>query len=107
MRYSAILFFVGAIGVGPHLAGAPQAGLPADSNASVDVIVRYRRPPTDNHRFRARQRGGTLRADLPLIRGTLYSIPAGSLEALARDPDVESVSPDRVVKGALDYAIPT
>ena len=52
-------------------------------------------------------KGAVLRRELSLVKAAVYSAPAEALEALSSDPDVVFVSPDRVVKGMLDYAEPT
>ena len=42
-----------------------------------------------------------------LLNAAVYSTTRGQLKKLAEDPDVKYVSPDREVKGTLDYAAPT
>src|SRR5271169_1787702 len=76
----------------------------ADPNASVDVIVRYKNPPSALHHDRMARRGGKLRRELSLVRSALYSVPASELESLSNDPEIEYISPDRAVRGKLDYA---
>ena len=66
-------------------------------DASVDVIVKYRQAPTSAHHSRIIARGGEFKQSLEIIRAAHYSIPAGQLEALSNDPDVESISPDHQV----------
>ena len=41
------------------------------------------------------------------MRSATFTVPADKLEALAADPDVEYISPDRPVFASLDYATPT
>jgi hypothetical protein len=52
------------------------------------------------------QAGGIERALLDAINGGLYSIKGAALEALARNPNVTYISPDRPVQATLDYANP-
>jgi serine protease AprX len=77
-----------------------------DQNATVDVIVQFKHAPTEEHHRSVRDRGGMHKADLHLIKGALYSIPASAIESLADDSEVDYISPDRPVRGALDYAAP-
>jgi serine protease AprX len=66
-------------------------------DASVDVIVKYRQAATPAQHNRIMARGGEFKQSLDIIRAAHYSIPAGQLEALSNDPDVESISPDHLV----------
>ena len=75
-------------------------GLPPDK--TVDVIIQYKHVPSEAHHQRVRGRGGLHKRSLDVIRGSLYSVPAGAMEELAADPDVAFISPDREVRGALD-----
>jgi len=67
------------------------------TGATADVIVQYRAGPTALHHRRVLDAGGQLRSELAVIHAAHYSIPASQLEALSNDPDVEYISPDRVV----------
>ncbi|HJT86462.1 MAG TPA: S8 family peptidase, partial [Bryobacteraceae bacterium] len=78
-----------------------------DANAPVDVIVQYRHAPTERHHALVRQNGGMLKNTLEVIRAGHYSIPAGALDALAADPEVVHIWPDRPVKSSLDVTAPT
>ena len=73
----------------------------------VDVIVQFQAPVTAAYHQKVIDRGGQLKQALEVVRGGLYSMPAGMLEDLAQDPDVNYISPDRTVRGMLDYANPT
>src|SRR5713226_5166809 len=44
-----------------------------------------------------------LSKDLDALKGGHYTVPVESLDALANDPDVAYISPDREVSGSLDY----
>src|SRR2546426_8028145 len=72
---------------------------------AVDVIIQFRRTPTHVQRGKVQKKGGVLRGKLDAIKGALYSLPVNALEAVADDPDVVYISPDRPLSGAstLDY----
>src|SRR6185312_2500628 len=74
----------------------------ADPNANVNVIVRYRQPPAGTNRSMAAGPGGMKKTELPSIQGVAYSIPAGSVQNLAADPNVLSIVADRKVRMLLD-----
>jgi serine protease AprX len=63
----------------------------------VHVIVQYRVPPTQTHFSRVVAKGGSLEENLPIVKGGAFTVKAGSLAALANEPDVAYVSPDRTV----------
>lgn len=102
MRYSALLFLLAS---GLSAADGPRGKLdPAlvdlsSSTHSIDVIVQYRNTPTEADHNRAAARGGELKHSLGIIRAAHYSIPANQVQALADDPNVEFIAPDRAVKG--------
>src|SRR5258708_7766094 len=73
-----------------------------NSGASVDVFIQFNQTPTDAHHQRVQNRGGVLKTKLDFIKGAHYSVPVESLDALADDPDVVYISPDRRLSGALD-----
>src|SRR2546428_10169139 len=72
------------------------------SGATVDVIIQFNQTPTDAHHQKVQDRGGALKTRLDVIKGAHYSVPVESLEALADDPDVAYISPDRQLNGSLD-----
>src|ERR1700694_5672547 len=73
---------------------------------SVDVIVQFRASHSDVHHQKLRKLGGRLRGELHFIEADSYSVPAGALASLAQDPEIAYISPDHIVKGALDYSAP-
>src|SRR6266478_8287456 len=77
------------------------------SGATVDVIIQFNQTPTDAHHQKVQNKGGVLKTKLDFIKGAHYSVPVESLDALADDPDVAYISPDRPVRGALDNAVAT
>src|SRR6266566_4985821 len=72
------------------------------SGATVDVIIQFNQTPTDAHHQKVQNKGGVLRTKLDFIKGAHYSVPVESLDALADDPDVAYIPPDRRLSGALD-----
>ncbi|HUA17822.1 MAG TPA: S8 family peptidase [Bryobacteraceae bacterium] len=78
----------------PDLAGR-------DSQAPVNVIIRYQRPLEQRHIDAVVRRGGHALRRLDLVNGAAYSVPANALAELANDPDVAYISPDRPVHAAL------
>jgi len=68
------------------------------SSARVNVIVQYRVPPSPGHFARVVAKGGTLQQNLPVINGAVLTVTGRSLKALAKDPDVAYISPDRTVR---------
>lgn len=92
------------------LAGSPKIAADLtgiDPHSVVNVVVQFTAPPAAQNRARIAELGGVEKADLSLIKGALYSLPAGALEALANNPNVRYISPDRRVEATLDYANPT
>src|SRR6266581_2228196 len=77
------------------------------SGATVDVIIQYNVPPTDAHHQNVQSKGGVLKTKLDFIKGAHYTVPVEALDALADDPDVVYISPDRPVHGALDNTVAT
>lgn len=71
--------------------------------ATVDVIIQFDQTPTAAHHQRVQAKGGVLNAKLDFIKGAHYTVPVESLDALADDPDVAYISPNRQVTGSLDY----
>jgi subtilisin family serine protease len=76
-----------------------------DPEATVDVIVQFKHPPTEAHHEMLRRMGVKHRADLHLVAGDAVSMPAHSLAALANNPEVAFIALDRPVHGLLDLTI--
>src|SRR5260370_32823552 len=77
------------------------------SGGTVDVIIQFNQTPTDAHHQKVQNKGGVLKTKLDIIKGAHYSVPVESLDALAADPDVTFISPDRPVRGAIDTTVAT
>ena len=91
------------------LAFAQNANLSRDltgvsSTTNVNVIVRFKHPPSDADHQRILQlsNGGALLKKLRSVKGGEYKMPAAALARIAADPGVAYVSPDRMVGGKLD-----
>jgi len=77
-----------------------------DPASNVNVIVQFKEAPTEAHHQKIRARGDLHKGNLELVKGSLYSMPAGKLKELAGDPDVAYIAPDRPLTSTavqLDY----
>src|SRR5216683_6788486 len=72
-----------------------------NSGATVDVIIQFSQTPTDAHHQKVQGKGGALKTKLDFIKAAHYSVPVEALDALADDPDVVYISPDRTVRRSL------
>ena len=75
------------------------------NGATVDVIIQFNEIPTPAHHQKVRNKGGVLKTKLDFIKGAHYSVPVDALDALANDPDVAHISPDRKVRGMVDPVV--
>ncbi len=73
------------------------------NGATIDVIIQFNQTPTTAHHQKVQGKGGVLKTNLDFIKGAHYSVPVEALDALADDPEVVHISPDRPVSGSLDY----
>ncbi|HZD30773.1 MAG TPA: S8 family serine peptidase, partial [Candidatus Angelobacter sp.] len=78
----------------------------ASGMRAVPVIVQYKNVPVTTQRGAIQTRNGQVVGQLAVINGMQASVPAASLAALAADPSVAYVSPDRVVRGHMNNAAP-
>ncbi len=91
----------------PAFAGKEKLSreLRSQSQPQVDVIVQFRQTPNSKHLAKVTGKGGKLKHQLGLVNGAAFAgLPAGALAALADDPDVAYITPDRKVNGAADYS---
>jgi hypothetical protein len=103
-RFALLLIPLLCFGRSPKLASDLDN---VDPQSTVDVIVQFATPADNEQHQKINQVGGLLRADLELIQGAVYSIPAAALTGLANNHNVLYISPDRQVTATLDYADPT
>src|SRR5713101_6218525 len=109
----ALLILITLLAAGLSLADGKKHKLSKDLEAlkggnngtTLDVIIQFSQTPTDAHHQKVQNKGGVLKTKLDLIRAAHYSVPVESLDALADDPDVAYISPNRPVRGALDHVI--
>src|SRR5207244_13644069 len=97
-------FLAGTLAAGNGKLAKDLEALNGASN--IDVIVQFKEAPAERQHQKIRARGGSFNKSLGLIKGALYSVPAGKLKDLADDPEVVFVSPDRPLRGAVDNAVP-
>jgi subtilisin family serine protease len=80
---------------------SPELGsLP--TGADVDVIVQYKTAPTAANHARVTALGGRLHGEMSHVRAAHYTVPRSQLKALAEDPDITYISPNRPVRGMLN-----
>jgi hypothetical protein len=89
--------------IAPELAGF--AARTKSPNQRVDVIVQFRQSPTRSHYQRMANLGGLRGRSLDLVRGGVFNLPVNAIQALANDPDVLYLAPNRPVQmtGADEY----
>ncbi len=80
---------------------SPELRSLANGN-DVDVIVQYKASPTEANHARVAALGGKLRGEMRHAGSAHYTVPRAQLRALAEDPDVAYISPNRPVKGMLN-----
>ncbi|HBY59633.1 MAG TPA: hypothetical protein DEH78_07400 [Solibacterales bacterium] len=85
---------------------AKKISVDVPSSGQVDVIVQYRQTPGAAALDRLQRLGGQLRNRFRSVPAASVTLPAAALAALDSDPDVTYVTPDRKVKGSLEYASP-
>ena len=69
--------------------------------SKVEVIIRYKVPPSDQHFKRIASHKGTVLTDFSFIKSLHASIPASRLADLAKDKDVEYISLNRSLRSKL------
>jgi len=72
------------------------------SEASVDVIIQFRQPPSETD---LAGEEFTKKAELPVVKAQLITVKGSNLSSLASHTNVAYISPDRPVRGALDHVI--
>src|SRR5258707_9404617 len=93
---SATLLAFGGSKVAPDL---PQS----DPNATVDVIVQYKTPPSTDE---LKQLGayGHIKKIYSVIRGVNVTLTVKAIQGISADPNVAYISPNRTSKGAVDIS---
>ncbi len=109
----ALLALITLLAAGLSLADSKKSKLSKDADAlkgghkgaTVDVIIQFNQTPTEAHHQKVRNKGGALKTKLDFIKSGHYSVPTEALDALAGDPDVAYITPNRPVKGSLDHVV--
>jgi len=109
----ALLALITLLAAGLSLADGKKSKLSKDADAlkgghkgaTVDVIIQFNQTPTEAHHQKVRNKGGALKTKLDFIKSGHYSVPTEALDALAGDPDVAYITPNRPVKGSLDHVV--
>src|SRR4051794_20433442 len=86
---------VAALAQGTHLSRELRQ---ASSESNADVIIQFKQAPTVGDLQLLRDLGGVLKANWGVIRSASYSIPATSLQSLAANSNVLSISPNRRIR---------
>jgi serine protease AprX len=73
----------------------------AASTATLDIIVRYKTPPTSTQYQAVTKLGGTLTTQYGAVPSANYSVPKSAIQSLAADPNVAYISLNRPVKSSL------
>ena len=76
--------------------------LPAN-DVAIDVIVQFTSPLSDQQDRDVQSKGGALKAKLGRSNAAIYSVKGSSVRDIAALPEVAYVSPDRALRGQLDY----
>src|SRR5258708_5755323 len=87
-----------------HAQGLLQS-LPLLSESElVDVIVQFKHKPGRKHFRKVERFGGALSRQLQSVNGGHFRLPLSVVQALASDPDVAYISPNRKVRvTSVDY----
>ena len=91
-------------------AGSPKISKDLEGlepGAFVDVIVQFKKAPSEADFGAVRGRGATEKKRLPLIKSGVFSLPVAALAGVANNPAISYISPDRPVTASLDYAVET
>lgn len=75
-----------------------------DPSSTVDVIVQWKNAAGQEQDDKVSNWGGKTKHKFSSVKAGKYSLPAYAVSALADDPDVAFISPDRPLKAKTDYA---
>jgi hypothetical protein len=95
-QFIAVLAFAGVLLAGNKL--APDLN---GSNATVDVIIQFQTPPT-NQELKGLGINGRLKKQFKHINAVNAEIPQAVVANLENDPNVTYISPNRNMAGSLD-----
>ena len=94
MRIAILAFAAAGLAYGQHHPKISAELEGRDPKATVNVIIQYRQGAQQRHVDAVSRKGGVHKSNLDVVNGAAYSVPAGALEELANDPEVEFISPD-------------
>jgi len=77
------------------------------SSAKLDVIVQFLTAPGTSAINSVTGPGGSLKHQMPGINGAMYTLPAAAIAGLEKNPHVKFATPNRKLKGHLEFAEPT
>jgi serine protease AprX len=75
-------------------------------NGTVQAIVQFRRPPQSSDLADIAATGGTLKRSFRHVPAAVFTLPVQALKGISAHPQVLYVSPDRALKGQLEFAAP-
>jgi serine protease AprX len=107
-----LITILGALAAAGNLFANPKIAKDlqnAAANPAAKIIVQFNRPPSQSQLDLLKTLGGLLglNLDLGLINALVYTISSDAIAVLANNPDVKYISPDRPIKGSLEFANPT
>ncbi len=74
------------------------------TNGSVEVIVQFQNDPSDAEIAAITGSGAKLKEHFKRFHSASFTVPAAAIDAVAGDPNVTYISPDRTVAAQFDYA---
>ncbi|HET9321278.1 MAG TPA: S8 family peptidase, partial [Bryobacteraceae bacterium] len=74
------------------------------SNGSVEVIVQFHNDPSDAEIAAVTSNGAKLKEHFKRFHSASFTVPVSAIDAVAGDPNVTYISPDRTVAAQFDYA---
>jgi serine protease AprX len=92
---------------GLPLEAKPKIAADTPTTGTVQVIIVYQSAVTGANQAAVLAKGGSVRNVLNSVKGAVYTVDASALNAIAADPAVLHISPDRKMTGALEFANPT
>src|ERR1051326_7621930 len=110
MKKFAAVLIVASVATMCASAGKPSKVAPdissTNPNAQVDVIIRYKTAPTKDE---LKQLGayGQIKKQYSIIKGIRITLSVSAINAIAVDPNVAYISPNRKTKSRLDISTAT
>ena len=86
---------------GERISARAQDALDTHPHEMVDLIVTYHQRPAAADRAKVKSNGGSIRHEFKAIRGHAIRVPARAARTLENNPNVERISLDEPVSGAV------